>query len=113
MIESIVGFLTALLAGLGIGGGGLLVIYLVLWANCEQLLAQGINLLFFLFSSGAAMIIHFKKRKIPLVFVGLISAFGVIGAIIGSNVAKIMPAEAVRMVFGALLIVSGTITLFK
>ncbi|MBE6606402.1 MAG: hypothetical protein E7635_05135 [Ruminococcaceae bacterium] len=113
MIDAIVGFFSALLAGLGIGGGGLLVIYLVLYRQAEQLAAQGVNLLFFLFSSGAAMLVHFKKRKIPLVFVGLISAFGVIGAIIGSNVAKIMPAEAVRMVFGALLIVSGTITLFK
>ncbi len=56
MIESVVGFITALLAGLGIGGGGLLVIYLVLWTNCEQLSAQGINLLFFLFSSASAMV---------------------------------------------------------
>ncbi len=113
MIESIVGFFTALLAGLGIGGGGLLVIYLVLWANCEQLLAQGINLLFFLFSSAAAMAVHFRKRKIPFLFVALISGVGIAGAIFGSIVAKSVSPELVRMIFGALLIASGTISLFK
>ena len=113
MIESVVGFITALLAGLGIGGGGLLVIYLVLWKNCEQLLAQGINLLFFLFSSSAAMVVHFRKRRIPLLFVALISCIGIVGALLGSSVAKAVSPGLVRIIFGLLLIASGTISLFR
>ena len=38
----------ALLTGMGMGSGGVLVIYLTLWAEIEQYTAQGLNLLFFL-----------------------------------------------------------------
>ena len=43
-------FLLAALSGMGVGGGGLFVIYLSLFTNTPQLTAQGMNLLFFLLS---------------------------------------------------------------
>ena len=57
-------FVFAVLSGLGVGGGGLLVIYLALFTDVAQLSAQGINLLFFIFSCGASMLVHLSKRKI-------------------------------------------------
>ena len=48
-------FVFAALAGMGIGSGGLLVLYLTLIRGTPQLSAQGFNLLFFLFSSGASV----------------------------------------------------------
>ncbi|MBQ7820663.1 MAG: sulfite exporter TauE/SafE family protein [Clostridia bacterium] len=113
MLEYAVGFFTAALAGLGVGGGGLLVIYLVLCAGVKQLAAQGINLIFFLFSSGAAMLIHFRKRRIPLKFTLLLSAAGIAGAVLGSMAAETVSDELVRTLFGVLLTVSGTIALFR
>ena len=50
LLDIIVSFAIALLSGLGVGSGGLLVIYLTLYAGTPQLQAQGVNLVFFLFS---------------------------------------------------------------
>ena len=113
MVDFIVGLCTALLAGLGVGGGGLLVIYLVLIKNYEQLMGQGINLIFFVFSSLSAMIIHIKKRKIPYILVLVIALFGTVGALMGCVLAKEIDSTVIRMIFGFLLIISGGIALFK
>ena len=109
----IVGFLTAVLSGLGIGGGGLLVIWLVLYSSIEQLTAQGINLVYFLFSSSAAMLIHLTKRRFNWKLIGFLIIFGSIGALIGSQLAKNTSPELIRTLFGTLLICSGVLTLFK
>lgn len=113
MIDFFVSLGAASLAGLGVGGGGLLVIYLVLIKNYEQLMSQGINLIFFIFSSVSAMLVHIRKRKIPYMLVLVISAFGILGAVLGSMLAKKIDSTLVRMIFGFLLVISGGIALFK
>ena len=47
VIPIIAGFLSGLIGSMGFGGGGVLIIYLVVFANIPQLQAQGINLIFF------------------------------------------------------------------
>ena len=113
MINYVIGFLVAILSGLGIGGGGLLVIWLVLGTGTEQLTAQGINLVWFLFSSGAAMTVHLMKRKLNFALIAFFVLFGAVGTFFGSRLAHSVPTEAVRTVFGALLIGSGIMTLFR
>ena len=113
MLDFFVGFLTAILSGLGIGGGGLLVIWLVLVKGGEQLASQGINLVFFLFSSSAAMIVHLMKRRINWPLVGYMTSLGILGALLGSVLTKSIAPEIIRVAFGVLLIISGTVTLFK
>ena len=44
-------FLLSALSGMGVGGGGLFVIYLAFATDMPQLSAQGANLLFFLCSA--------------------------------------------------------------
>ena len=39
---------SGILGAMGMGGGGILMIYLTVFAGLEQSLAQGINLLFFI-----------------------------------------------------------------
>ena len=51
-LDILVSFLIATLSGLGIGSGGLLVIYLTLLDGMPQLRAQGVNLVFFSFLQG-------------------------------------------------------------
>ncbi len=113
MIEYAVGFLSALLAGLGVGGGGLLVIYLVLIENIEQLRAQGINLVFFLFSSAASLTVHVKKRNIPYRLTAVLAFAGVAGAVIGNILVNSVSEELARMMFGVFLIISGAIAVFR
>ena len=45
-------FLTALLAGMGVGSGGLFVVFLTVFLDYPQLAAQGLNLYFFIFCHG-------------------------------------------------------------
>lgn len=113
IIDIAAAFFTAVLSGMGIGSGGLFVIYLTILSDTPQLAAQGLNLMFFLFSSGAALLFHLFKRNIYWSAVLLLAVTGIIGAIFGSFVAGVLSVYLLRKIFGAMLIVSGTIALFK
>lgn len=110
MYDILAGFLVAILSGLGIGGGGLLVIYLTL-SGTGQLEAQGINLVYFLFSSGAAMLVHMTRRKLNLPLIVVLALSGVVGAVCGSLLARSVDPMILRKTFGVLLFVSGTLAL--
>ncbi len=103
----------AAMAGLGIGGGGLLIIYLTLVKQMPQLPAQGINLLFFLFASASSLIIHFKQKRIDCKLLLILAPLGIVGAVAGSFVAKAIAPLLIRRIFAVLLILSGTIELLK
>ncbi len=108
-----VALITSTLAGLGIGGGGLLVIYLAFFTDTPQVTAQGINLLFFIFSSAASMLIHLKRRRMPFLLILLLAVTGSVGAVLGSLTALGAEPLILRRLFGALLTVSGIIALCK
>ncbi len=108
-----VSFMIALLSGLGVGSGGLLVIYLTLFAAVPQLQAQGINLVFFLFSAGSSMLVHLWQRQFSLPLCILLILSGIPGALIGSQLAVLLPAAALKRLFGAFLVTAGLITLTK
>ena len=57
--------LAAVLSGLGIGSAGLFVLYLTFVAGYSQPEAQALNLLFFLLSAGASLLLHVRRRRIP------------------------------------------------
>ena len=113
MVDFLVGFAVSVLSGLGIGGGGLLVIWLVLFANTEQLTAQGINLVYFLFSSTAAMVVHLMRRTLNWRLIAYLILLGSVGAVLGSLIAKNTEPQLIRTCFGVLLIGSGILALFK
>lgn len=97
----------AVLSGMGIGSGGLFSIWLTAVAGMPQLAAQGMNLLFFIFSGGASMLLHLSRRKIYWRAVLLLSATGIIGTVVGSVVAGLLPVKLIRVGFGLMLIGSG------
>ena len=112
-IAIVASFFIALLSGLGIGGGGLFVVFLNLFTGLPQLTVQGINLLFFLFSSGGAVCIHLGRRQIFGSAVLVMALFGVIGAIGGILLAGYVGDSLLRKIFGGMLVVSGMLTLQK
>lgn len=107
----IVSFLISALMGMGIGGGGLFVIYLTLCLNFEQILAQGTNLIFFIISALFSLFIHLRKRKIRFLQVGALILFGSIGSIIFSRLANSIDPKIPRIALGILLISSGIYTI--
>lgn len=113
MLNIIASFAIALLSGMGIGSGGLFVIWLTLAENTPQLTAQGLNLLFFIFSSGASLTVHLSKRKIMWGAVALLTITGVGGALIGGYISGLINAAAMKKLFGAMLILSGLVSLMK
>ncbi len=109
----IAAFLIALLCGLGVGSGGLFVVYLTVFCNYEQLTAQGFNLLFFIFSTAAALIIHTRARALPIKRLFLICALGILGACGGAMLAQRINGDILRKIFAVFLILSGTLSLFS
>lgn len=113
LTDILAGIIIAVLAGLGVGGGGLLVLYLVFFRGTPQLEAQGLNLIFFIFASGASLLYHIKKRKINTKLTLLLAAAGAFGAICGAYLANAISPVTIRKCFGYMLIISGIIALFR
>lgn len=113
MVTLLISFAIGILSGLGIGGGGLLVIYLALFTELGQLQIQGINLSFFLLCASASILIHIRKRKLFKGVILITISAGIIGTILGCFTSKLISPEILRKIFGVLLVVSGMITLKK
>ena len=98
---------------MGVGGGGLFVIYLTLCLNFPQLISQGTNLFLFIIAGAFSLFIHIKRRKIKLKQVLIMITLGCLGAILSSSLVNSLDPKYARYSLGALLIVSGLITLYN
>ena len=91
-IISIVAFLTGIVASMGLCGCMVLIIYLTIFSDTPQLLAQGINLVFFLPVAIISVIIHTHnkliewKKIIPAIICGAIGVY--LGYIIATNISS-------------------------
>ena len=61
MKEIIIGLISGIVGGLGMGGGTILILLLTLISNVEQHIAQGINVIFFVPTAIAAIIMMVKN----------------------------------------------------
>ena len=98
---------------MGVGGGGLLVIYLTQAVGMEQRAAQGINLIFFLCASVTALSVHLRKRRIAFRYALFFAIGGTVGAVIGCLLAQGVDNIILRRGFGIFLIYAGGVTLYK
>ena len=113
MLDITVAFLCSLLAGMGVGGGGLLIIYLTLIKNMPQDTAQGINLAFFVVSMALSLIIHIKTRSVYKSILPIALPFCIMGGILGSVLASHIHTQTLKLFFGFFLIICGIISLVK
>ena len=60
-VNALAGLICGVLSGFGIGGGSLLLIYMTSAGGLEQVAAQGINLVYFLPASSAALVSHWRR----------------------------------------------------
>ena len=72
------GLLSGILGSMGLGGGGVLIIYLTLFTDTEQLTAQGINLLFFIPTAIIAVVIYSIRKEIKWKMSLTIALFGIL-----------------------------------
>lgn len=112
LITSLAGIISGALAAMGLGGGGVLIIYLTIFASVEQSMAQGINLIFFIPIAVVAICIYCKKKLISVKLAIICSIFGLVGAAIGSMVINYVSNDILRKIFGGLLFIIGLIQIF-
>ena len=113
MIEIIVGFFSGVVASMGLGGGFVLIIYLVTILSTEQLTAQGINLLFFIPIAIMSLILHSKNKMVEWKAVPKYSLTGIVGAIVGTLLALNLNGNILKNIFAILLIIVGIKELFR
>ena len=113
MLDLLVSLLIGMLAGLGVGSGGILMVYLTAADGMSQLAAQGLNLATFVFALGAALVVHLHRRQLSLPILLFILVFGAAGALCGSLLARVVEAGVLRMALGGLLLLMGGVALFR
>lgn len=102
-----------ILSGLGVGSAGLFVLYLTFALGMEQVAAQGLNLQFFLFSAGASLLFHVKKRRIPRDMVIFLVLCALPGAVAGTHLLTLLNRALIKRLFGVMLTVSGCLAFFR
>jgi uncharacterized membrane protein YfcA len=102
-----VGTILGFLAGLGIGGGSLLVLWLTVVLQMDQSTARGINLLFFLPAAMIACCFRWKQGAIhwKQIFPAILS--GCLAAASLSFLSPSLDLNLMKKLFGGLLIFTG------
>ena len=105
-------FLTGIFASMGLGGGMVLIVYLTVFAGLSQLVAQGINLVFFIPIAIISLVLHTKnklvewKKAVPAVL------WGTAAVIISAWLANRIEQSLLSKAFGIFLILMGLKELF-
>lgn len=108
----VVGAVTGVLSGCGIGGGSLLILWLTAIDGVAQYAAAGVNLLYFLCCAPTALISHFRHHRVDR-HAALWCAFaGCISSPLASLAAAAIPTDWLRRLFGVLLLMLGAKELF-
>lgn len=105
MAEVIIGVVSGIVSGTGMGGGTILIFLLSFFMGIEQHIAQATNLIFFIPTSIVAIIVNLKNKNIDLKLAILISIFGILGAIIGANISIHTDVKILKKCFGLFLAV--------
>ncbi len=113
ILNIIAGFLSGVAGAMGLGGGGVLVLYLTLYLNLPQLKAQGINLVFFVPCAIVAIILHSKKKLIDWKKTTPIILGGVLGVLSGMLLVNVIRTNLLSKLFAGLLIIMGVREFFS
>lgn len=112
VVSILVGVVLGFLAGLGIGGGSLLILYLTALLGLDPVTARGINLLFFLPCACTSLLL--RKMAGTLEIRKLLPAIlsGCAAALLFSFLGTSLNLDLLKKLFGGLLIVTGLRELF-
>lgn len=113
LLATLVGFVSGVIGAMGMGGGGVLIIYLTIFAGVSQLAAQGTNLIFFLPVAVLAVIIYSKRGIIKWKTIAPIMFFGVLGTLVSGWAVGLFDGAMVRRLFGLLVIIYGFFELLQ
>ena len=107
VLSVFVGMALGFLAGLGVGGGSLLLLWLTLVLNMDREIATGINLLFFLPAALISCILRIKQGGLKLRPIVPAAIAGAGTAALFTALSSFIDAEMLRRPFGVLLLITG------
>ncbi|MBO4467955.1 MAG: sulfite exporter TauE/SafE family protein [Clostridia bacterium] len=101
------GLISGILASMGLGGGAVLLLYLVFFLNYPQVKAGGINLLFFIPIAIVSISIYAYKKQIRFKDIVFIVSGGVLGCVSGVFLTSFFTNSFLSKAFGIFLCVLG------
>lgn len=105
MKEILIGIISGIFSGIGMGGGTILIFLLNTLDGLEQHIAQATNLIYFIPTAISAIIVNYKEKNIDTKLAILVSICGIAGAIIGARISINMDVEKLRKLFGIFLVI--------
>jgi uncharacterized membrane protein YfcA len=103
------GVLAGAAAGLGLGGSALLVPVLVFALGVPQLAAQTAGLYGFIPAAAVSTYINYREKRINIRGLLLLALPGVLTVFGGAQLAFLLSGAALRIVFGAFLLIFGVV----
>lgn len=113
IVLGIIGFVSGIISGMGIGGGAILIPALVMITDISQQSIQGINLIYFIPTAIAALISHINDGNIEKKAIKPIVLYGLAAAAAGSFAAVSLDSDMLRKVFAVFLVFMGIMELRK
>lgn len=107
MVLFLIGLISGIISGMGIGGGAILIPALVIFLNPDQHVVQSVNLIFFIPTAVIALIVHIRNKRIDFKVAFSIIIFGLLGAYVGSRLAISLPGPVLKKYFGFFLLILG------
>lgn len=115
MKEILIGIVSGIVSGTGMGGGTILIFLLTYMCGIEQHIAQP-QIYIFYSNIIVAIIVNIKNKNIKLKVATIISIFGVLGAIVGANLSIHTDVYKLRKMFGiflAIIAIHEIYTIYK
>ena len=107
MTEAIIGFLSGILSGMGVGGGMLLIPAMRIFTGLGQQAAQSVNLWCFIPSALCAIFVHLKNKKIEIKTALCVILTGVPFSLLGAYASTNISGEILSKLFGGFILIFG------
>lgn len=104
----LVGIISGIVTGLGMGGGSILILILVNLMSVEQHSAQATNLIFFIPTAISAILVHIKNKNIDKKVGRKLLLTTILGSASGAYLTRFVSANSLKKYFGIFLLIIGT-----
>ena len=113
LIYIIAGFLSGAVGSLGVGGGGVLIVFLTLFLEYSRDEAAVMNLIFFIPIALLSVIIYLKQKQIDVKREVGLALSGLLGSVLGVYLSGVIETSLLSKIFGGILIAISIKTLFS
>ena len=105
----LIGIISGIVTGLGMGGGSILILILTMFMFVNQHTAQAANLIFFIPTSISAIYVYFKNKNVDAKIGIKLLYTAITGAIVGSYLTKLIDSKSLKIYFGIFILIVGIV----